>query len=172
MARDYGRQVTRTEANRHYKMYANVKTRAREKIRAAMKGDSESLRYYTGDDGTGLKEDTAYIFDKNSLKKILDMLNKGEADGVAVFNGIRAKSDSVDPVSGGFSDVDGRPTLLIFPYKNKPSAQVTEPDLQILLDDGSEHPGTGGGGTRLNGSATQDDELPEVFTSVQVLPFI
>lgn len=172
MAKDYGKPVTRIQANRHHKMYVDVKMRSRNSISQAVKADSESLRYYTGNTGTGLKEDIAYIFDKKSLEKILDMLNKGQANGVAIFNGVRAKADSVDPSTGVSSDVDGRPTLLIFPYIHIAGSSLTEPDLRILLDDGSEHPGTGGGGTTLQGVPVALDELPDVITSVQIMPII
>jgi len=168
----YGEPVDRPNANRHFKLFIGVKNRSHRKIKGILKGDDEAIRYYCGKSDTPVNEDLAYIFDKDSLRTILSKLYNSEAHGVAIFNGVRSKEDSEIEKTGTYSDIDGRPTLMIFPFKyTDPERKDIDSNLKILLDDGSEHPGTGGTGTGSNGNQRNEYEIPEIFRPDQIIRF-
>jgi len=167
----YGQPVDRPNAHRHFGLFIGVKKRSHGKIKGILNGDDEAIRYYCGKPNTDpVREDLAYIFDKDSLRTILEKLNKNEAHGVAIFNGVRSQTDSEIEKTGTYSDVNGRPTLMIFPFKyTVPERKDIDSDLKILLDDGSEHPGTGGTGTGPHGNQRNEYEIPETFTPDQII---
>jgi hypothetical protein len=173
----FGRKITQVDAQRMYKSFFKIKKRSLDKFKGPFTDDCESMRYHGGlyKQQSGSTQgsqfncsflDMAYVFDRETLN---DMLNppdgKPVPNGIILFHGAREKEDSLldELTKDGdnvldkdgnkvqqFIDVDGRPTLLVFPfqYTGAEPEWTTQPsaNIAISLDDGLEHPGTGGGG--------------------------
>lgn len=163
----FGRPITADEANDLFKRFIDIKSRSAEKIREALKGDDEAIRYYCGrPDFQPECEDLAFIFDKQSLTQILKKVLSSEADGFVIFNGARS-NDSIGS-DGQSTDISGRPTLMIFPCKFEEATEAgrkDDVDVINLLNDGEQHPGTGGlpGDSNSTRPTTLPSELPVVF---------
>lgn len=184
----YGKRITRLQAQEHFKNYIDLRQKGIEKIEPSL-NSNELKRFYMGRPGKEpLREDLAYVFDKDALGKILELLNSEKADGIIVFNGVRASEGATQ--GSEHATEKGRPTLMIFPYAEQVIADQTV--LSIITstskgtrdgDDeiGAEHPGTGGSGTppdepRPGSSSTSTlppaTEFPEQFLPYQVNPFL
>lgn len=140
MTNNYGQRISRTEGSAYFKRYVSIRNRLCKKIKTLLQGDPEGQRFFTGrlnaTDPAG--EDLVYLFNPDSLKRLLDVIQTGKYDSLFVFVGTR---DDVDPDQG---ETNGRPTLLLFPAKQVPSANGTAFEIS---GDGEEHPGSGGTGT-------------------------
>lgn len=185
----YGKRITRAQAQEHFKSYIDLREKGIDRIKSSL-NTNELKRFYLGRPGKDpLREDLAYVFDKNALEKILEKLNSGEANGIIIFNGVRASEGAT--TGSEHQTEKGRPTLMIFPYVEKviedqtvlsiitSSAKATRDDDDEI---GAEHPGTGGSGTPppddpgTNTSTTATlppaTEFPEQFLPYQVNPFL
>ncbi len=176
LSNEYGRPVTQAQADKHFHEFMKIKKRVHKRLKELLEDDMDALRYYCGLLNE-MTSDLGFVFDKDSIKQITDKMTKGEADGVIIFNGVRKKEDSRIGTSNEFSDIDGRPTLMIFPYKisQNPSTETTDEfELRVLTDDGSEHPGTGGGtgSTGILNEATGEYNVPKVFKASQIHKFM
>ena len=137
----FGGPINRPDADILFNRFVDIKKRSADKIKTALAGDAEAIRFYCGKDDIGVLSDLAFIFDKETLVPVITRILENKADGFILFNGARAEKDSVDA-----SDVDGRPTLILFPYKEgeQPIEGNDRKVIELLLTDGEEHPGTGG----------------------------
>lgn len=164
----FGGHIDRAPADVLFNRYIEIKKRSNQKIRECLAGDDEAIRFYCGKATMGLNDDLAYIFDAASLTPVISRILSGEANAIIVFNGARAREDSVDD-NGNIIDEDGRPTVLLFPCKFKAGnpEQRSEDEFENVLTDGEEHPGTGGSvGTPL--LARGFVRLPEKFLRSEV----
>lgn len=141
--KSYGKKISKQEADWHFDLLMKIKENTHETLKAHLK--DEALRYYCGKE-SNLSSDLCFVFDKKSIRDLLEMLNeKDGADGLVIFNGVRSKEDSREMGSRKYTDIDGRPTLMIFPYKEaSPPSATNDPDIIIMDEEGYEHPGTGG----------------------------
>lgn len=177
--RKFGRPISKADAERLYKSFIKVKQRTHDKFKESLAGDPEALRFFCGkEDSEPATDDIAYVFDKKAVEHLMAKMTEKEADGLIIFHGIRSKEDSKDD-DGKFTDVDGRPTVMLFPYKyaDHVAEGATEPDLLVMNEDndGTEHPGTGGiGGGEGSRAHTGDGEpaFPVVFRSIQIQKFL
>lgn len=164
--RKFGRPIDFENANRLYKSFISIKTRTHERIKNLLKDDPEAQRFYCGrvnhPAGT---EDLAFVFDKEAVLNILAKIISNKADGIIIFNGVRSRQDSFEETTGDFTDEDGRPTIMLFPYVHSKQMTNGEPDLEVMNEDGTEHPGTGGnpGGGGGETRPTRAVGLPSVF---------
>ena len=148
----FGRKISKDEAQRLYKNFVKIKKRSIEKLRSALPGDDESARFHSGltdANGDCCFLDNMFVFDKPILANLLGIPPDNIAvDGVVAFFGSRDKEDSPSPKDANqYIDVDGRPTLIIFPFTNEidGKSKTATGNMNIALDNGYEHPGTGGG---------------------------
>ncbi len=173
----FGKPITHDDADLLFDRFIKIKTRSCDKIRDALAGDFEAIRYYCGrTGGVPANEDQAYVFTKESLTAIMNNILAGKADGMILFNGARGWNDSLDE-NGTPTDVSGRPTLIMFPFYFKTGDDQITPggdgDLIPLLDDGDEHPGTGTNGQTLGLkplAVVSITPLPAAFSSGDIYP--
>lgn len=161
----WGQSIKRPDANRMYKNFYKIKKRALSPLGTTFKEDCEDHRYHAGlvkDKGCSFL-DYVYVFDiRNLLPLLVDEHGKPKVNGIVIYNGTRDKEDSkttpFDAKKPTFNDTDGRPTLIVFPFKYETVDDKIFDDkhaatLHVLLDDdGLEHPGTGGGGGSIVGA--------------------
>jgi hypothetical protein len=141
MTTTFGGRVTKDQANKLFRNRLKIRTRSIDKIaETALRNDAEAMRYYCGVmDEKKSTDDFCFVFDKAAIKHIIDKIS--EYDGIVLFQGARDMEDSMN--EKGTTDVDGRPTLIIFPYVW--TGKDDQKKMTVMLDDGSEHPGTGTG---------------------------
>lgn len=171
---DYGERIDKEQGNKHFKAYLDVKRRVLGTLRRAFATDKEAARFFCGkplpangnsNGNTTVQkpviDDSVYIFDKDAIMHTLQLLIDDKADGIAIFNGVR--NQEIDKSQA--DEDNGRPTLVIFPYKYENlEGKRSESFLKIMLDDGgSEHPGTGGSGIGGDGKAIENDEIPPYY---------
>lgn len=170
----YGKKITKDEANRHFDLVMQIKRKSHGRLKDALKnGDKDAVRFYCGKEGE-YNTDLCFLFSKNIIAALIEAMNNGDVDGIAIFNGVRSKEDSRNESTGAYSDVDGRPTVMIFPYKDTGNKNAEgEEEIVIMGDDGYEHPGTGGkpGGGLLEPNAEGKYELPTSFNRSEVWKF-
>ena len=163
----FGRPILQPDAQRMYLNFYKIKQRTIDLMNQTLSGDNEALRYHAGryDQPPGEASggpnpcsflDAAFVFEKASLHRLMKPSAGKERDGIIIFLGARNMEDSLDETGGNtgvagpcYVDVDGRPTLIAFPfnYGTLPDSETADQtQLVISLDDGEEHPGTGGGG--------------------------
>ena len=174
LSNSYGRSISKADSNRHFDLLMKIKERWHEKLKDVLKDDPEALRYYCGKEND-FKTDLCFVFDKDVIKGLRDKLDKNEADGLVIFSGVREQSDSlIDGTKDQYSDTNGRPTLMIFPYvMSSPESAKGEFKLKVMNDDdeGYEHPGTGGkpgGGGGIVKNVEGKYELPGNFESIEI----
>jgi hypothetical protein len=197
----FGRHIPQSDAQRMYLNFYKIKERTNNPMRQALATDDEALRYHAGrfDQPKGAKTgtssaaaasgpnpcsflDSAFVFDKRSIHRLMNPSSGVEPDGIIIFMGSRNMEDSLGEAANKdgktepcYMDVDGRPTLLAFPVIQsiEPNLRsVGEPVFVIQLDDGEEHPGTGGGGNGGGGGvggggATADIKVIKLMEGVQ-----
>lgn len=136
------RPIDEATAILYFKEYIEIRKRSVEKIRKALEGDADAIRFYCGrTEMPSHHEDVAFLFDQKSLRSIMNRILADEADGLILFNAVRP----VDPVEEpGQIAVNGRPTIMMFPYKKRPNANGGDIEYDTIMTDGEEHPGTGG----------------------------
>jgi hypothetical protein len=166
----HGQPITREQGNKHFETFIRIKKRVVTRFKQLLDGDDEAVRFYCGrKEGLPTKEDIAYIFDKEAIEKILVMLEKNTAHGIIVFSGVREKKDSQIGNTNTFNDVNGRPTVMLFPFAYETPENKNASRLFVALDDGTEHPGTAGDSLkrkkndRTEFEPSNEFELPEVF---------
>lgn len=171
----FGQHIPIADAQRMYLNFYKIKQRTIDLMNQTLSGDSEALRYHAGrkdqppviapgGPNTCSFLDAAFVFEKTSLHRLMNPSSGTEPDGIIIFLGARNMEDSVDPtgknsgVAGPcYADVDGRPTLIAFPFTfgTLPDSKIVDQkQLVISLDDGEEHPGTGGGGGNGGGGGS------------------
>jgi hypothetical protein len=167
----FGGPIEQRDAQRMYLNFYKIKKRSLDLMQQAFPNDSEALRYHGGryEQMTGAAPgqqfacsflDMSFVFDRQSI----DRLMSSSPDGIVIFLGSRNMEDSLGDSNSTadksaepcFLDVDGRPTLLAFPFTYATGEEPTWKDnnpasIVIQLDDGEEHPGTGGGGVSGGG---------------------
>jgi hypothetical protein len=169
----YGKKISKKEANKHFNLVMQLKKNSFKALGAALKDEKQALRYYCGKEN-GYNTDLCFLFSVEVLDSLLASIKSNGGHGVAIFNGVRSKEDSRDESTGDYSDVDGRPTVMIFPYKDTGGKNTEgEEEIVILGDDGFEHPGTGGkpGGGALEPNDNGEYELPTLFNRSEVWKF-
>ncbi|HUB59612.1 MAG TPA: hypothetical protein VL978_02855 [Puia sp.] len=171
---NFGQHICKADAQRMYLNFFKIKERTNDLMRQSLAGDAEALRYHAGKfDTTGAAGpdgqfpcsflDMAFVFERAAVEALLKDTSEGKKpDGVILFLGARNMEDSLGqaPDDEGnmqtcYLDVDGRPTIIAFPftYETKPNLKTGDgAELAIALDDGQEHPGTGGDGGDSGGS--------------------
>jgi hypothetical protein len=176
LSNSYGKSISNADANRHFNLVMQIKQRWHDKLSDLLKDDPEALRYYCGLENN-FESDLCFVFDKDIIQGLRDKMDEGLADGLVIFNGVREKKDSpIEGEEGNFSDIDGRPTLMIFPYKMAtPESPKSKFKLVIMNgdDEGYEHPGTGGkppGGKLKNKEGKY--EVPGNFESIEIHKFL
>lgn len=164
MPNTYGGPISKENANRLFKNYAEIKKRAVTTIvNSSLGDDKQAMRYYCGRmNETRVTDDLCFVFDRESLERLMEKLNASSSDGIVIFNGSRDQKDSPGKVEGTFTDVDGRPTLMMFPFKYENKDQPSEM-LKISLSDGEEHPGTGTGSGGGTGITTLADRIATIL---------
>ena len=170
-----GGPISRDDANVLFTRFLEIKDVATPLIRDALRGiandelRNQAMRYYCGREGLPpLNEDLAYIFDKESLTKIMVRILESKANAFVLFHGARGEEEGSD-------DVPGRPTLMLFPcmLHEVQTANRSEFVVTNLLEDGEEHPGTGGSSD--DGEAQRPGEsipVPERFETGDIHPLI
>jgi hypothetical protein len=171
-----GKPIKREDADVLFTRFLEIKAAAVPLIREALAEiDDEELRnqamrYYCGREGSEARnEDLAYIFDKESLTKILVRILSSKANAFVLFHGARGEEEGSD-------DKPGRPTLMLFPCMLKEVQTMNRSEYTVtnLLDDGEEHPGTGGsstGSTRRTPPG-QPIPVPEEFETGDIHPLV
>lgn len=161
----FGKTIGKEEASELYDRFIRIKKDSAGDIRKAVAHDAEALRYYCGRKGSQAEhEDLAYLFSKESLLNILANIERNGGDGMVIFHGAR-------PYEGDLSEQSGRPTLMMFPFQlNETIGQDGESTFSIvnLLDEGEEHPGTGGDGDGGDGSIDGRTPIPGGFDQTNV----
>jgi len=166
----FGGHIPQADAQRMYLNFYKIKKRSLSLIQQSFTNDNEALRYHGGRykqplgaaPGQGYScsfLDMSFVFDRQSINRLMNPSSGDTPDGIIIFMGARNQEDSVGEttdeagkVTGTCcTDVDGRPTLLAFPFTYQGGVQPTldnqySANLVIAMDDGEEHPGTGGGG--------------------------
>ncbi len=167
----FGKPILQADADKMFERSKLIKDRCRDKLLEALAGDEEAIRFYVGKriGENTFKEDTAFVFTKDSLAKIIGRIIVNEADGMVLFNAARGENDN--EVNGEITDSKGRPTVIMFPFKFTKPDQALEDDednLTNLLDEGFEHPGTGDGDD--DGTILTRSKIPQVFRPDQIHP--
>lgn len=161
----FGAHIDRPTAERYFKKFMEIKSRSLPKIKQALQGDDDALRYYCGrpEATNPVAEDWAFVFDKESIDRLRNSVISHGADGIFVFYAAKDVSGLPLQLPPNPNDVDGRPTLMIFPYKQHEPATANGTEFEILLDDGEQHPGSGGG----KADGYEIPSLPDGFTEGQ-----
>ena len=160
--------------------FYKVKKRSIDMMRQSFPNDSEAMRHHGGRfkqqqgaaPGQGFQcsfLDASFVFDIASIQRLTKPKSGMEPDGVIIFLGSRNMEDSVDQVNSTsdhtcYLDVDGRPTLIAFPFKyiEEPNWDSNEPTtIDISLDEGEEHHGTGGTAVVATGVTTTLEVGPQ-----------
>lgn len=159
----FGRPIKKEDADILFDRHMDIKKRSVGKIREALGDDEEAIRFYCGREGFGINDDLAFLFDKSSLIPLMNNILLGKADGFVLFHGTRAKEDNLDE-NGNPTDISGRPTLILFPYKEVQTQinGMIQSAIVNILSDGEEHPGTGSS-TDTNLHIPETISLPEMF---------
>lgn len=147
---NFGESITLPMANCMYKKAKEIRLRARAILMREFQNDPEALRYYVGqiNSETGeIFEDSAFVFTKNSLVKIMKRILEDNADGMIIFPAARVNIDCTtqQPIPNQES---GRPSVIVFPFRYELRETEDKKSTEVLisyLDDGFQHPGTGGG---------------------------
>jgi hypothetical protein len=141
---DYGKKIDQEKAQLMYKSYLKIKTRSVTNIKNALGDDNESIRMHCGknpDDTSCSTLDVGFVMSVDCIRAMLTNIPDNNG-GLVIFFGTRDREDSVTENTEGeqgvtYTDVDGRPTLIAFPYTEDASG-----DMAVQLDQGYEHPGT------------------------------
>jgi hypothetical protein len=149
----YGEKITKKQADEHFDLVMKIKENSHEKIKEVLltKGDKNAVRYYCGKEA-GFNTDLCFLFSTEILESLLKTIHDKNGKGIAIFNAVRTESDTRKP-----DDPVGRPTVMMFPFKTtkvvapvsgqseeSEGYQLFDEDIEILGEDGYEHPGTGG----------------------------
>lgn len=148
---DFGKEISRCQADAHLHELVVIKQNVWARFKALFAGDKMLTRFFCGKEQTEQERNTlepnehycsdiAFVFDKENIRNNWEEIINGKNNGLIIFVGVRNKGTDgpcIEP------DNNGKPTAMIFPYRyvNK---EADPSQIEILLDNGSEHPGTGG----------------------------
>lgn len=164
------RRISRKDADRMFNNFIKIKKRCLNTLLESFKHDDDAKRFYCGrHDKTPITEDLAFFFDKSSIERLWNKIKDIDNSGLVIFPGVRSSTDSITD-NCETNDVDGRPTLIVFPFQYE---EVEEPNktagqFNIFLNDGEEHPGTGDGNGTKPSPVSIPARIPEVFRAEDV----
>lgn len=163
MSNKFGQQITRAEGSAYFTRYIRLRHKHCNGLKTHLGQDLEAKRFYTGrlKASSPTLEDVVYVFDEESLTRLLADIRAGGHNSLMVFVGTR---DEVDATQG---ETTGRPTVLLFPARK---SEKNGRALYELSSNGEEHPGSGGtGGTGASGIVVREEngllhaDIPEVL---------
>ena len=155
----FGRPIKEADADKIFDRFMNIKRRCCSKFQEVLANDAEALRYYCGRPGKDpMEEDWAFVFSRESLDHLIKNMDELGADGIFVFYGAKG-ADDAEP-SGNDPDMNGRPTLMMFPSKYHEVEDQMAVEFELFKDRGIQYPGTGGDTLPAKGPAA----IPVSFT--------
>jgi hypothetical protein len=172
MAENFGKQITIDEASAYFKRYVNIRNKNCKMLKGLRRLDDEAKRFYTGRLGASdpVAEDLMFVFDPESVKRLLADMEKKKCDSLVIFMGTR---NETNPDLG---ESNGRPTLIVFPAKKGEVKRAIGYTLSNLAE---EHPGSGGtggsggSGIRMRRTSTGvTTKIPEFIPEDSIYPFI
>src|SRR5690242_6601263 len=137
-----GKAITRDQAHRMFKRFISIKQRSIVKVADAVDPDYEASRFHCGRPMGATFDpylDISFFFNAKLLRTMLGQLSTTDPplrdqDGLVIFFGAREQEDSLgEDDKPPFTDVDGRPTLMLFRYRNNPK----DPNKMKFTDDGT-----------------------------------
>lgn len=167
----FGKKISASQADDHFDLVMQIKKNSHEILKKHIKDDAKSRRYYCGREEDA-NTDLCYLFSKEILVELLKKIEDNQGHGVAIFNGGRFANDTELDVNEK-ADIDGRPTVMIFPFKKTGIKAPNFDDEITIINDGYEHPGTGGkpGGKDFEPAKDGKYKLPLSFKRHEIYKF-
>jgi hypothetical protein len=168
MSSRFGKAISREEGSAYFTRYIRLRNRHGEALKKYFEGDPEASRFYAGRIKVQdpVLEDVVFVFDADSVKRLLEQIQSGSFDSLMVFMGTHDEVDLAQDESSG------RPTVLLFPARKEAKEGKFQYTLSLM---GEEHPGSGvsggrgGGGTGLKGIVVEtvngqvESKIPDVL---------